>query len=519
MVRRLTVALVLSMLIGTTFLPPIPARAYGERVVVVAGGDIMMGRWVEQVIRQNGGDFDYPLRRVKHVIESADLAMANMEGPVTAARVWCPNCMVLGSLPEAAGALANAGFDAVTLANNHAGDFGARGVLDSVANLDSKGIAHAGAGANEAEARKPALLVKNGVRFAILGYNEVPPVGYAAGPSRPGSAWLTVEAVREDVTAARGIADVVIVAPHWGIEYVSSPTRFQVDVAHAAIDAGADLVIGNHPHWVQEVEIYNGKPIFYALGNLVLDQMWSMETRQGALLRLTFSGSTLETAEILPVQIENYAQPYLVGPNEPTYRQVIARMGLKQPRIRLADHVYFPETKNYVSYAFLKFWEERGGLPVFGYPLTSEIEDVDEQGVVRTVQYFERARFEYYPEYTGTPPEVQLARLGSLLTSGRAFERSDLSPSSSERAYFPETGHSVWDEFKAYWERNGGLEIFGYPISEELVESGMTIQYFERARFELHPVQGGAGNQVLLGRLGAEYLDRWMAPDAVAYGS
>ncbi len=163
---------------------------------------------------------------------------------------------------------------------------------------------------------------------------------------------------------------------------------------------------------------------------------------------------------------------------------------------------YFPETGHTLRDPFLRYWEQYGGLAMFGFPKT-EVFYV--QG--RAVQYFERARFEYFPEFRGTPYEVQFGLLGRYVTRGREFP-AEPPPEKEEpgRRYFPETGHYISFGFKDYWEKNGGLAMFGYPISGEITENGRTVQYFERARFEWHPENKGTPYEVLLGHLGNQVL-------------
>ena len=139
-----------------------------------------------------------------------------------------------------------------------------------------------------------------GVRVAILGYDTIAR-SYAATATRPGSAQLSAAAVKADVAAARRAgADVVIVFPHWGTEYDPTPFGGQQRLARACIDAGADLVIGNHAHWAGAMETYKGKPIWYALGNFVFDQTWSEPTMEGITLELTFRGADLVQARMRP---------------------------------------------------------------------------------------------------------------------------------------------------------------------------------------------------------------------------
>jgi uncharacterized protein YkwD len=176
---------------------------------------------------------------------------------------------------------------------------------------------------------------------------------------------------------------------------------------------------------------------------------------------------------------------------------------------------YFAETGHSIGNGFRSFWEQHGGLAQFGYPLTDEIvENSPTDGQPRTTQYFERARFEYHPEFKGTPYEVELGLLGKEVTSGRAFPTSDPFPSNANGWYFPETQHSLAFGFLSYWLSHGGVTVFGYPISQELVEVNPTdgkeyiVQYFERNRFEFHPEFKGTSNEVLLGQLGREVLVR-----------
>lgn len=168
------------------------------------------------------------------------------------------------------------------------------------------------------------------------------------------------------------------------------------------------------------------------------------------------------------------------------------------------ERVYFPETGHTLSYGFLRFWHSNGDLAIFGYPIS---EEMLENGL--TVQYFERARFEYHAELPA-PNNVLLTLLGSetakkvdaQMMHGMTLDKNDV----PGRVYFPETGHTLAFGFKTYWENNGGLTIFGYPISEERQENGQTVQYFERARFEYHPEFPEPGNVLLthLGRMAAQ---------------
>ena len=321
---------------------------------LAAAGDVMLDRGVyrEVILRGRGVDFPFaggkatitghrcctsmgwpiPLTRrlgsagaVKSITKGADLAFANHEGPTPANPRYHTQGTVFNFDARLEAGLSRAGFDWVSLANNHIGDAGNRGVVQTTAALRKAGIRFGGAGADEAAARKPSLLNVGGIKVAVLGRDAIARV-YWAHPGDPGSAGLDRAKVVADIKAAKKAgADLVIVYPHWGIEYHAGPTAGQVALGHAMIDAGADLIIGNHVHWAAAMEVYKGKPIWYGLGNFVFDQTWSEQTQEGLLLELTFSGRKLVQARIHPLLLLDSAQPNLVdaaGSGKVVMRQV-----------------------------------------------------------------------------------------------------------------------------------------------------------------------------------------------------
>ncbi len=316
-----------------------PANAW----TLVAAGDILLDRGVAKTVKTDGQGVDFPFDggsatitsryccssfgwvlprtertgnagAIRTLLEGADLAIANFENPAPDVFRFHSSGTVFNADPALIEGLANAGIDYVSLGNNHIRDAGAQGILQTIANLDTWQIAHSGAGATLAAARTPALLQAGGVTVAILGYDTIAG-GYFATSTRVGSAPLTASNVKEDVAAARAAgADLVIVFPHWGTEYDATPYAGQRNLAHAAIDAGADMIIGNHAHWAAAVEIYAGKPIWYALGNFVFDQTWSEPTMEGVTLELTFDGTRLVQIHMRPHVILDKAQPNFMDP-------------------------------------------------------------------------------------------------------------------------------------------------------------------------------------------------------------
>ncbi len=326
-------------------LPATTTRAFdpGATWTLFAGGDILLDRGVYQTIRVNGKGVDFPFdggtaeitghtccssfgwkvpltRRtgnagaVRKLIKGADLAIANFENPAPNRVRWHTSGTVFSADPGIIDGLVDAGIDYVSLANNHIGDAGDTGILQTIANLKKRGLAYSGAGKDAAAARKPAVLQANGMEIAVLGYDAIARY-YAAGTDAVGSSQLSLKRATTDIKRARAAgADVVIVFPHWGTEYKSRPFAGQQQLARDIIDAGADLIIGNHAHYAAAMEVYKGKPIWYALGNFVFDQTWSEPTMEGITLELTFHGGELVQVRMRPHIILDKAQPNFLNP-------------------------------------------------------------------------------------------------------------------------------------------------------------------------------------------------------------
>ncbi len=276
-------------------------------VTLTAMGDIMLSRNVAAKIKENGTD--YPFQEIAPYIK-ADIVFANLECPITAGPIVPTGSMIFHADPGVESALKKAGFTMLSLANNHTMNYGAKGLNDTFKLLQAVGIQYVGAGKDSDEASAPVYVEKNGIKFAFLGYNDadVVPDNYFATTTTTGTNRMDVVKMQEAVKAAKKNADIVIVSLHSGTEY-KTPNSHQIEFDHAAIDAGAELVIGHHPHVLQRVEKYKGKYIMYSLGNFVFDQMFSLETRQSVITKTTFTKQGLEKIEFTPVMIYDYAQP------------------------------------------------------------------------------------------------------------------------------------------------------------------------------------------------------------------
>lgn len=283
-----------------------------------AVGDIIIGREVYMKMLQYGPI--HPFKNFATSLASADFTTADVENAFSDRHAVISHTgMTFVSPTTGATGLASAGIDAVSLANNHAYNGGAEGYLDTIATLDAQQIAHFGGGANLAQARTPLIYTVKGVKVALLGYAAIPG-STAATATTPGMNYLTMApwgnldqsqliSMESDIRQAATIADTVMVYYHWGAEYTHSANADQQTVAHRAVDAGADLVIGTHPHWVQGIEWYHDRLITYSLGNFIFDQEWATKTKQGVILNATFQGANLIQAQLEPYTIHDYNQP------------------------------------------------------------------------------------------------------------------------------------------------------------------------------------------------------------------
>jgi poly-gamma-glutamate capsule biosynthesis protein CapA/YwtB (metallophosphatase superfamily) len=271
---------------------------------VAAVGDIMLGGTAAPELQKYG--YDYPFEQVKTLLQQAQIVFGNLEGPLTDDGTADQNKKYVFRSPpqKVAPALAHAGFNIVSLANNHSLDYGPQGLEDTRVALEKAGIQPVGAGRNEAEARTPVYVKAGGVTVAFLAYSLVFPEEFWAGPDKPGTAFGHEENVRADVAAARHKADIVVVSYHWGQEGKTDLRDYQTLLAHAAIDAGATVVLGHHPHILQGVERYRNGVIVYSLGNFAFGSYSNTATRSVIAL-LTFRDKQLRELRLVPINVNN----------------------------------------------------------------------------------------------------------------------------------------------------------------------------------------------------------------------
>jgi poly-gamma-glutamate synthesis protein (capsule biosynthesis protein) len=264
-------------------------------ITLVATGDVVLARSINynSVVKFN--DFFYPWDKVRNIFKLSDIALINLEGP------FIKNCPVTnkkiavfcGDERHVQG-LKDAGINIVNIANNHIEDYGKEGKENTINLLKKANITISGASS------EPARIVKKGVKFAFLGFNDVNCTKVFCEKEKNLAALIKKTKLESDI---------LIVSFHWGEQYTDRPTDRQKYLGHLAINSGADIVIGNHPHWIQPVEIYKEKIIIYSSGNFIFDQQWSKETRNGIISKFVFFGKKLIYFKLIPVYINKYSQP------------------------------------------------------------------------------------------------------------------------------------------------------------------------------------------------------------------
>jgi len=319
--------------------------------------------------------------KVRAALDAGDLVFGQLETTISERGSPAANAkLAMRTDPAAAKAIRRAGYDVVSFAGNHCLDWGRDAFFDTLAHSTDAGLVVCGAGADVVSARRPAILEHAGVKVAFLAYSSILPHGYWAEPGRPGCAPMRgltlyeqvetdqpgtparvhtfphrqdLAALRADVRAAKAGADIVAVSLHWGIHFVPSEIAdYQRDIARAAIDDGADMILGHHPHILKGIEIYKGRPIFYSLGNFAIEQPQAFDatilqsqsfkdlmalnpgidpmlafvcppdSRKSMIARLTIDGGQLVRIAFTPVDINDASEPETLAPADPRFAAV-----------------------------------------------------------------------------------------------------------------------------------------------------------------------------------------------------
>lgn len=263
-----------------------------QEVTLILGGDVMLGRTVMTTSREKN-DPRYPFLKIGTELYNADLVFVNLEAPLIDR---CPDSyegLIFCADPSMLAGLVYAGVDIVNLANNHILNYGEQGLGQTKAFLSQRKIDYTGLG---------DLVVRKvgDTKFGFLGFDKVT---------------NTDDFTEQEINLIKNSNDsveVLVVSVHWGNEYQEEPTQKQVQWARQLVENGADVVVGHHPHWVQTVANIDGKPVYYSLGNLVFDQMWSEKTKQGLVVKLTFRDKEVVDEKLIKIYMKDWAQPEFV---------------------------------------------------------------------------------------------------------------------------------------------------------------------------------------------------------------
>lgn len=314
----------LSPLVGdtTTFTAPallaVVRAGRPATLTVSAVGDMIFDRQVKALIVSAGGSA--PLSVVASHLSAADVTIGNLESPLSIGGVKnATKDVTFRGDPRGVEGLVSSGFDLLSIANNHVLDYGPDALADTVAALDARGIAHAGAGADRTAAWKPAVVERDGTSVAYLAFSHILPPGFVATDSKAGLAAgrNNMDAVTEAIRSAKAEHDYVIVSFHWGVEYQDDANGEQVRDARAAVDAGADMVLAHHPHVIQAVEYYKNRLIAYSLGDFVFDH-YSRKTGEAFVLDAALGPDGVTDVKVTPVYLDDHGRPEFVTGSEAT---------------------------------------------------------------------------------------------------------------------------------------------------------------------------------------------------------
>ncbi len=255
------------MILAGLMFTALSQAADSTRVTLIFGGDVTLANHFGRYVKN---DFAYAFKKLD-IFRQADIAMVNLENPLTVSTDKTEKLFNFKAAPQLAEVLSSGGVDLVTLANNHIYDFNQSGLLETLEVLNRRGIYYTGAGRMEEEAHHPLILKRKGLRLGFFSYygTHKHSNSHPATADSAGTAMRRIGLIRRDIEKYRDLTDVIIVNFHWGLEKEHYPQKEQIRLAHQVIDAGADLIIGHHPHVLQGVELYKGKAVFYSLGNFI----------------------------------------------------------------------------------------------------------------------------------------------------------------------------------------------------------------------------------------------------------
>ncbi|MEW5805113.1 MAG: CapA family protein [Patescibacteria group bacterium] len=300
------------------FESPLIFQSEPKPIRVVFVGDIMLSRAVDRLMKKNN-NYQFPFLRSAEFFQTADIVFGNLEGPISDQGENLGSIYSFRADPRVIEGLKLANFNVLSLANNHILDWGRRALVQTIELLKQNNIYSVGAGRNYLEANQPVIIEKSGIKFAFLAFTNLYPESLKADETNPGISDFDLTKVKGQIKELKqsGLAEVMVVSLHWGEEYKQAPSPEQIRIAHELAEAGADFIIGHHPHVVQREEKYPSISfgtskiswIFYSLGNFVFDQNFSEETMNGLVVELIFKSSQDFEPKLYQAEINDYFQP------------------------------------------------------------------------------------------------------------------------------------------------------------------------------------------------------------------
>lgn len=270
-----------------------------KQIKMLFAGDVMMDWGIKDTILKK--DTTYPLKKLKSFFTTFDYRFCNLESPVSeTGEVHIDKKYVFLGNPRHLEMLKYAGFNCVSLANNHACDYSKTALLNTITNLKKKGISTTGAGKDIKNAHLPATVTINDIKIAIFAYTLIAYDNSFAGENTPGVANAKIDLISNDIKQSRDLFDFIVISIHWGDEYSEYPNNTQIELAHAIIESGADVIIGHHTHIFQGIEIYQGKPVFYSLGNFIFGSL-NENIRDNILVEIVFLKNKIKSLNIYPI--------------------------------------------------------------------------------------------------------------------------------------------------------------------------------------------------------------------------
>lgn len=274
-----------------------------NEVRFIAAGDLNVAHWITPLLEKDG--YDFPFKYLKGILRNSDLVFANLEAPFCHNGTPLPKNFVFKVPEKHVKVLKSGKINLVSLANNHILDYGYDCLSQTIQVLKKENINFAGAGNDYRAAHQPAIFKINDISFAFFAYSMTLPKYFFASDSTGGTAYPNKKIFKDSISYYNDIVDYIIVSFHWGEELKTNPKEYQINTAHKAIDYGADIILGHHPHVLQGIEIYKNKLIVYSFGNFIFAS-YSRKAADSILLDLIFTKTKINSVRILPINVNNY---------------------------------------------------------------------------------------------------------------------------------------------------------------------------------------------------------------------